>query len=245
MTRGLQGMRLVLALITGLSLAGCGAAAPGRTDEALSATGQVVAMSGGDGGAANACFTCHGLNGQGDGDTAPRLAGLDAGYLHKQLEDYAAGLREHDTMHTVAERLTPAARARVAAWYAQLPPRAARVSAQAPPRAYAACVDCHGPSGEGVGGGGPAIAGQPAAYVADQLDRWRRGERRNDPRGVMRVAAARLSDAEVAALAAWLAGQSASPRPASVAASGSAADGVSEAPAASRAGRRPDPRTGA
>jgi cytochrome c553 len=243
-TRGLLGMRRTRVFALGLALAGCGEA-PSRTDAAFSANGRLVALSGGGGGAANACIACHGLNGEGDGDAAPRLAGLDAGYLLKQLEDYAAGLRKDDTMKSIAARLSPAARVRVAAYYAGLAPRVTAVSDRPAPPAFAGCVDCHGPSGEGVGGGGPAIAGQPAAYVAEQLDRWRRAERRNDARGVMRVAVRTLSDAEIAGLAVWLAAQSASPRPASVAASGSAADEASEAPAASRAGRRPDPRTGA
>jgi cytochrome c553 len=56
-----------------------------RTDEALSASGRLVAMSGGAGGAANACFSCHGLDGAGDGVSTPRLAGLEAGYLLKQM----------------------------------------------------------------------------------------------------------------------------------------------------------------
>ncbi|MCR5875326.1 c-type cytochrome [Phenylobacterium sp. J426] len=172
-------------------------------------------MSGGDGGAAHACFTCHGLDGAGDGDAVPRLAGLEAGYLHKQLEDYASGLREDATMAGVARRLNPHARQAVAAYYAGLPAPATTGNAALAPIAYGACVACHGPVGEGAGTAGPAISGQPAAYVADQLSRWREAKRRNDPRGVMRMATAGLSDAEIDALAAWLAAQSAVPAPAS------------------------------
>ena len=65
-------------------LAGCEAAAT-DTDRVLSANGEVIALSGGAGGAANACFTCHGLDGGGDGAAAPRLAGLHLGYLQKQM----------------------------------------------------------------------------------------------------------------------------------------------------------------
>ncbi len=218
-------MRAVVACLAILSLGAC--VETGRaTDDGFSATGQVVAMSGGDGGAAHACFACHGLEGRGDGEGAPRLAGLEAGYLHKQLEDYAAGLRADKVMQPVAERLTPSARLAVARYYAALPPTPA-VTAAAPP-AYAACVACHGAAGEGAGAGGPAIAGQPAAYVADQLRRWREAKRRNDPRGVMRVAAADLSAPEAAAIAVWLASASASPPHDIAAATRSAADAASE-----------------
>ncbi len=65
-------------------------------------TGQVIAMSGGGAGAANACFTCHGLDGGGDGAGSPRLAGLDPGYLERQLIAYADGRRHHKQMSHIA-----------------------------------------------------------------------------------------------------------------------------------------------
>ena len=241
MTPGWKGVRRRFTLIFGLALAGC-SEGQRTTDDAFSRTGEIVAMSGGGGGAGNACFACHGLDGQGDGDTTPRLAGLDAGYLHKQLEDYAIGLRRDDSMGEIAKRLTPAARLRVATYYAGLPARATPAAEASPPRAFAACVECHGSAGQGVGAAGPAIAGQPAAYTVAQLRRWTSAERRNDPRGVMRTAAARLSGAETAAIAGWLAAQSAAPRPDIAAASGLAVASAWEAPAASRASRHPDPR---
>ena len=145
-------------LLAGVSLAAC-AQVTRTTDDAFSRTGQLVAMSGGDGGASNACFICHGLDGGGDGDTAPRLAGLDAGYLHKQLEDYAAGRRKDDVMGEIARRLTPQARLAVAGWYAGLPPPASPIAAPPGPITYDACIACHGPWGEGAGAAGPAIAG--------------------------------------------------------------------------------------
>jgi cytochrome c553 len=236
--------QLIACLVSGLALAGCGEGER-ASDKAYSATGAVVAMSGGDGGPANACFSCHGLDGGGDGQAAPRLAGLSAGYLHKQLEDYAAGLRTDQPMASIAGRLSPRARLAVAGHYGALPPPSGPASATATPAAYADCVACHGTAGQGAGDAGPAIAGQPAAYIADQLDRWRTGERRNDPRGVMRVAALRLSTRETVAIAAWLAGQPAVRPPGSVGAIGSVSDTAWEAPAASRASHRPDRRTGA
>lgn len=218
-------MRTFAACLASLCLGAC--VETGRaTDDAFSATGQTVAMSGGDGGPAHACFSCHGLAGRGDGEGAPRLAGLEAGYLHKQLEDYAAGLREDSVMQPVAERLTPDARLAVARYYSALPPTPAPTTT--PPSAYASCVACHGVAGEGAGAGGPAIAGQPAAYVAEQLRRWRGAKRRNDPRGVMRLAAEGLSEPEAAAIAAWLSSSYASPPRDIGAAMQSAAEPASE-----------------
>jgi cytochrome c oxidase subunit II len=71
------------------------AAAPSSSVEtAAVAQGQLIAVGGGPGGAGAACFSCHGLQGQGDADRAfPRLTGLNVHYLAKQLDDYASGTR--------------------------------------------------------------------------------------------------------------------------------------------------------
>lgn len=218
-----------------------------RTDRAFSTDGRVVAMSGGAGGAANACFTCHGLDGGGDGAAAPRLAGLDAGYLHKQLQDYASGLRPDEAMASIAAKLDDRSRLAVAAYYAALPARGG-ASDPAPAlylkgdatRALMSCAACHGAAGEGVGAGGPALAGQPAAYVEDQLQRYAAAERRNDPRGVMTAAARRLTAEERRAIAAWLGRQAASRSPDTAAASVHAAADASQGSAPWRGTRHLD-----
>ena len=167
-----------------------------------------------------ACASCHGAAGQGQA-RFPRLAGLDAGYLRKQLDDFAAGRRASPVMAPVAGRLAPADRDALARYFARQaapaaapvaeptpPPRAARIAWQgAWDRGTPACVQCHGPGGVGVGAHFPALAAQPAGYLADQLRAFRAGTRRNDPQQLMRTAAAALDDAEVEAVAAWFARQ--------------------------------------
>lgn len=228
---------------------------PGQTDRAFIASGEIIAMSGGAGGAANACFTCHGLDGGGDGVATPRLAGLNAGYLQKQLEDYASGLRPDDAMTRIAKGLDQKGRREVADYYAALPAPAMQTSAGPAPALYldgdaargiVACAACHGAQGQGSGqGGNPQIAGQPFAYTLEQIDRWKSGKRRNDPRGVMAAAVKSLSDPEARAIALWLSTQPASPAPASASASGSASVDAAARPAASRETRRPDRSDGA
>lgn len=77
---------------------------------------------------------------------------------------------------------------------------------------YAACSSCHGNAGEGnVVIGAPKIAGDPAWYVASQLMRFQqglRGKHPDDVEGLKMRAMARqmLSDAEVKAVAAYVAG---------------------------------------
>ena len=239
-------MRLILALLVFLAAA-CSPAS-NRTGEAFTASGEIIAMSGGEGGPANACFSCHGLDGAGDGVSVPRLAGLDVGYLQKQLADYAGGLRADPVMTPIARWLDDGDQRAVAAWYAALPPpRPSRPALPAPAiyrdgapeRGVVACAACHGADGQGVGAGNPALSGQPAAYTLDQLLRWKTGERRNDPRGVMADAVAGLSEAEMRTIAAWLERAPTAPPPASAAASASASGAVAGGSAASRGPRRP------
>jgi cytochrome c553 len=224
----------VAALVTG-----CEAPAP-DAGRAFKTSGEVIALGGGDGGAARACFTCHGLDGAGDGVGAPRLAGLDAGYLHKQMQDYAVGVRADPVMTPIAKRLDQNDRRAVAAYYAAMRPRGGGAAAAPAPRAYLACAACHGEDGRGVGPGNPALAGQPAAYTLEQLQRWKRAERRNDPRGVMTAAVVGLTEPQMRAIAAWLEQIPASPRPDTAAASVSAAEEAAATLAASREARRPD-----
>ena len=243
-------MRLLpVVLILSAAAAAC-TPATNDTGEAFTARGEIIAMSGGEGGAANACFSCHGLDGMGDGVSVPRLAGLDVGYLQKQLEDYANETRPDDVMSPIARWLDDGDRRAVAAWYAALPPPPTGEGGPAAPtpaiyrngatdRGVIACASCHGETGLGVGRGNPAIAGQPAAYTLEQLRRWKTAKRRNDPRGVMADAVAGLSEAEMRSIAAWLATLPTAPPPASDAASASAASAAAARPEASRGTRRP------
>ncbi len=198
-------------------LASCDAPARALPDR-FTETGEIVALSGGEGGALNACVTCHGVRGEGDGAGVPRLAGLDQGYLLKQLRDYADGRRRDEVMAPIARALDDGDMLRVSAWYAGLPPATANQFQTSstdtahelyargdPRRGLPACSTCHGADAGGAPGG-PALAGQPRAYLADQLQRWRRSERRNDARNVMLGISRSLTEAEIQAVSAYLAG---------------------------------------
>lgn len=189
------------------------------SDDRWGRGGALIAMSGGEGGARYACVSCHGARGEGNGFDAPRLAGLPAGYLQKQLEDYAAGLRAHALMRDVARFLDSHERVQVARYYAALPPRALpAVTTPAADASTAAlyartCQQCHGVDGAGAPGG-PPLAGQPAFYLTQQLQDWQVSKRRNDGGHQMLIVARRLSPAEVRDLALHLARLPAPPAPA-------------------------------
>jgi cytochrome c553 len=223
--------------------------ATNETEAALTATGELVALSGGGAGAGNACFSCHGLDGMGDGDAVPRLAGMDVGYLQKQMQDYADGRRPDDVMGGIASRLKQDERRSVVAWYAAMPvpvrfsvpsPAPAIYAVGDPGRGVVACAACHGDQGQGLGPGNPALAGQPAAYTREQLKRWKQTDRRNDPRGIMTAAVAPLTSAEIGEIAAWLQTRPPARSPDSGAATASASVTAAAEPAASRGIRHPD-----
>jgi cytochrome c553 len=182
-------------------------------EDRFGATGQLVALSGAGAGARYACITCHGLKGEGEPSGVPRLAGLDAGYLDRQLEAYANGRRSHTEMSWIAKRLSARQRLAVAHYYAALAvaPALQIEPAPAPPlyvrgnveRGIASCASCHGLDGEGLGPANPPLAGQPAPYLADQIRRWRHAKRRNDPANVMLDISQRLSEHEAEVLAVY------------------------------------------
>lgn len=215
--------KLMLGGACALALIGC---SPAPVDSPYSRSGELLALSGGDGGPQAACHICHGMKGEGDGDLAPRLAGIERGYLTRQMNFFADGLRRNPQMHWIAKRLSPSEQEQVAGYYAEMAwetvpapaPAASCDNAAArlyhlgdPARGVASCASCHGTAGEGTGRGNPAIAGQPARYIAAQLRHWREGQRYGDPQGEMLAAARSLHEGEIDALATYSANLRGSP----------------------------------
>ncbi len=178
-------------------------------------------------GAAQACQTCHGAAGEGLAQAGfPRLAALGAPYLQRQLDAFADGSRVNAVMMPIAQALSVTDRAALSAYYAALPvptsPATAvpAVAASDPAGLHKpagvgatlaisgrwadklpACAQCHGPGGRGVGPDFPALTGQGALYLSNQLMAWKAGTRPPGPMGLMAVVAKKLSDAEVRAVA--------------------------------------------
>lgn len=210
--------RQAILSLTTLAVAGC--SSPAITADPFEATGETIAFSGGAAGPEGACSTCHGTQGQGDGGLAPRLAGLDRGYALRQLEHFASGARRHPQMQRIAGKLDGEAREKVTAYYAAMDwagPLAGSATTCAaatlyhdgvPAKGIASCASCHGADGRGDAGN-PPLSGQPAPYLAYQLDAWAKGERYGDADGTMTAISRALHPADrqaVAAYAASLAG---------------------------------------
>lgn len=231
---------VLAAVALALAAAGCHDVSP-TSARRFTANGQLIALSGGDAGAANACIGCHGIDGGGNGAGAPRLAGLDAGYQQRQLAAYADGRRHHELMAHIARALRWQDQLAVSRHYAAQPP--ARSNRPAPPphplwvagdpaRGIQPCALCHGLNGEGGGPANPPLAGQSAAYLAAQLHAWAISARRTDPLNVMQQISLRLTPAERSALAAHAASLPGGPP-------------HREYPATFPAARRADPRNDA
>ena len=82
------------------------------------------------------------------------------------------------------------------------PPVASQDAATGRAKAQQVCAVCHGPLGLATAPDAPNLPGQSAIYLAAQLRAYRSGERKHE---VMAVIAKGLSDADMAAIAAWYA----------------------------------------
>ena len=157
------------------------------------------------------CSACHGLAGNSKSDAMPILAGLDAAYLRKALEDYAAGRRPSPEMEPYAKMALHVGVAEVAGYFAsqKREPTPVKVDASAIARgkaAAAACAVCHGSDGRGDKAKLiPGLAGQPPGYLASQIRLFKEERRSPGDEALTRVKAVMKSipDATIADLAAW------------------------------------------
>ncbi len=171
-----------------------------------------------------ACSACHGMDGAtGLDPTYPNLAGQNEKYLYRQLKLIQSNERVILLMTGQLIGKTDQDLWDMAAYYASLPGKVARATgddesiarAEAIYRggimakSVAACTACHSPTGNGNAlAGFPALSGQPAQYLIDQLTAYREGQRNSDEvfGGMMRDVAGALTDGEIALLADYIQG---------------------------------------
>ena len=170
---------------------------------------------------AAACGGCHGMDGNSMVPTFPNLAGQGEQYIAKQIADFKAmTARKDDTMVGMAMMLVTEQDALdVGAYYA-----AQKLNSTAPvddsklalgreifkggnlQTGVPACQGCHGPTGAGNSAAGyPQLSGQFTDYTMKQLRAFKDGSRSNDDRAMMRDALSRLTDAELEAVAHYIA----------------------------------------
>jgi cytochrome c553 len=165
------------------------------------------------------CGACHGVDGNSVSAQFPKLAGQNASYIAAQLAAFKSGKRQNPIMGAQAKNLSEQDMQDVAAYFAaqqlqigQADPGQVKQGEQIyrngnKDENVPACLACHSPDGSGnflmkV----PALAGQHAAYVVVQLQAYAAGSRSTDPNKMMETIAARLTPAEMQAVASYIEG---------------------------------------
>ncbi|MEW6165492.1 MAG: c-type cytochrome [Pseudomonadota bacterium] len=170
------------------------------------------------------CGACHGADGNSLSSANPKLAGQHAAYLFKQMKDFKAGGegqsgRMNPIMNGMIAPYTEEQMKDFAAYFAAqkqtgdtLKNRDTLALGQKLYRAgdaskgLPACAACHGPTGAGLPAQFPRIGGQFAEYTEAQLKAFRLSERANDPNKMMQMVAVKMTDAEIRAVADYIAG---------------------------------------
>ena len=170
---------------------------------------------------ASTCSACHGMTGISPLGEFPNLAGQGKPYLVKQIEDF----RNHTRADPLAQSIMwgmaasiPRNKIRAIALYyasqkgAPGQPAPAKLVAAGRTLYFGgeiakqlpACMACHGASGRGLLPWFPRLAGQHQAYIIAQLQAFKAKTRANDPHAIMRTIAAKLTTAQMTALAAFV-----------------------------------------
>ena len=165
------------------------------------------------------CAACHGADGNSVNPEWPKLAGQHPSYIAKQLANFKDDARVNPSMSPMAKPLSEQDMADLAAYFSsqvKKPGEADQTKVALGEQMYkggnnatgvAACAACHGPTGAGNPASNfPSLSGQHATYIKNQLNAFRKGERANDAGKMMRNVAAKMTDAEIEAVAEYIAG---------------------------------------
>lgn len=165
------------------------------------------------------CAACHAVDGNSAIPANPKLAGLNAEYLNKQLTEFKSGARNNAIMAGMVASLSPQDMLNLATYYSAQKPKPDTAKDQVlaltgqkifrggvQGTGVPACASCHGPQGQGIPAQFPRLAGQHADYTYAQLNAFRLGERANDAAKMMRSIAVKMTDADMKAVASYIQG---------------------------------------
>ena len=165
------------------------------------------------------CAACHGVDGNSSNAIWPSLAGQHASYLSKQINNFKSGERVDAAMQGMVAALSDADVEDIAAYFSSQPTKPVAFDASIIEQgeaiyrggitetSVAACMSCHSPSGAGIEPAAyPSLKGQHPEYLVSQLQKFRDGSRANDAGKMMRNVAKRMSDQEIKAVSAYIAG---------------------------------------
>jgi len=165
----------------------------------------------------NVCAACHAPDGNSVITLNPKLAGQHPEYLFKQLNNFKDGSRANAVMSGMVANLSPEDMQSLAQYFSQQTITLAKAKSNGKgslgEKIYRggiaktnvpACAACHGANGAGLPKQFPRLASQHADYTYQQLKTFRTGERANAP--MMMVIAAKMTDAEMQAVADYIQG---------------------------------------
>ncbi len=140
------------------------------------------------------------------GRVVMEMTGLLAKMTKQDLEDLAAHFSAQTTQLSGSKKIEVQVNSGIKVDALELGERIYR--AGNPATGVPACTGCHAPDGKGnIPAGFPRLSGQHPEYVEKQLRAFRAGDRKNDgDQSIMRSVADKLNDAEIAALANYIAG---------------------------------------
>jgi cytochrome c553 len=191
------------------------AAEPAQPAKPDVARGQAIATQ--------VCAACHAADGNSAGAAFPKLAGQHAEYIVKQLKDYKtqpgakAPARNNPIMAGIAGALNEQDMINVAAYFEsqKAKPNFARDKNDVAlgqkiyrggiaDKGVPACAACHGATGMGIPVQYPRLSYQWGDYTVAQLNAFASGQRNNSE--PMHAISSRLNDAEMKAVADYIAG---------------------------------------
>ena len=202
-------MKLVVSLVAALATTSAFAAAPANKGDPKAAESIVNQV----------CAGCHSVDGNSVIPANPKLAGLNAEYLNKQLTEFKSGARKNPVMAGIVKDLSPQDMQNLAAYFSAQQPKPGTSKDQelallgqkiyrggVQGAGVPACASCHGPQGKGIPVQFPRLAGQHGDYIYAQLNAFRLGTRANDAAKMMRSIAAKMTDADMKAVSSYIQG---------------------------------------
>ncbi len=169
---------------------------------------------------AASCAACHGVDGNSINPEWPKLAGQHEGYIVKQLYYFGDGERDNSTMKGMVANLSEQDSQDIAAYYASQTPTIGAADPELvefgeriyragnPQSGVAPCMGCHGPKGAGNPAANyPALRGQHAKYIENQMHGFASGNRVNEnAKKMMQILASRMTNREIRAVSSYIQG---------------------------------------
>lgn len=168
------------------------------------------------------CAACHMADGNSAVSIWPKIAGQHFGYIYKQLKHFKEGEkgpRYNPIMLGIVGKLSDKDLLDLSAYFSSNKMSSGKALSKhvvlgrkiyhggSMESNIPACAACHDVRGQGNSAGNvPRLSGQHSDYTADQLNKYKAGERRTDPNEIMRTITLKMSEEEIQAVSSYIEG---------------------------------------